>query len=153
MIKHGIINTGGKNMLYALYCTNNDELMIKLSHQEKIAPFTSTKEVLFSLCLNYGATYEGRRTATSKILNIKQKVPIFLSNNELLFPTHSPDHKECAWINYYAILDYHKHQKGCLFVFIDGSEIILPCSIRTIKTQMERCQKYQQHMFDYDISN
>lgn len=139
-------------MLIAIY-KQNQNIIIKKYQKETIAPLDTTKEVLSTICLFHGATYDGRRRATTEILKVKQKVPILLSQKELLFPTTSPSLQQCAWINFYAIEQLEKDQNGSLITFIDGSTLIIPCSIRILKKQMQRCFCYDLYLNQHDKSN
>jgi competence protein ComK len=140
-------------MIYALYFSSDQQITIKTHHEDKTAPLSTTKEVLSLMCLNQGATYEGRRRAVCEILKVKQKVPILLAPNELLFPTHSPDQLECAWINYFAILNYDKFDEGSIVTFIDGTNIIFPCNLRTIKMKVKSCSLYAKYLNYHECSS
>ena len=143
----------GDIMLQAIYTNQDDQVLIKLQNEEKIAPLSTTLEVLFALCLQYGATYEGRRSATIKILNVKQKVPILLSKQILLFPTHSPKQKECVWVNYYAIASIERYHHETLILLNDTSKLIVKSSIRSIKEQIKRCFTYDLYLTQQEQSN
>ena len=140
-------------MIQAIYLNQDKQMIIKFQETEKIAPLSLGKEVLKTLCIQNGATYEGRRHATIEILKVKQKVPILLSSKELLFPTHSPEHLDCTWVNYYAIHKVHHHSQGCMIEFINHTYLVLTNDIRTIKMQMKRCMLYDSYLTQHERSN
>ena len=140
-------------MIQAIYLNQDKQMIIKFLDEEKIAPLSLGTEVLKTLCIQNGATYEGRRNATMKILKVKQKVPILLSAKELLFPTHSPEHQECTWLNYYAIDKVHKHTQGCMIEFLNHTQLVLTNDIRTIRMQMKRCVIYDSYLTHHERSN
>ncbi|NLP51850.1 hypothetical protein HC179_14165 [Bacillus sp. RO1] len=55
-------------------------------------------EILGRSCVKYGATFDGRRDAATKLTNFIQKTPVLISEvyGIIALPTHSPDHSQCA---------------------------------------------------------
>ena len=64
--------------------------------------------ILNDNCLFYGSSLLGRKSSAQKILNIKYKVPINISDkNDLIFiQINSLRNKECLFLNINKIIDY-----------------------------------------------
>ena len=91
--------------------------------------------ILQRLCLRYGSTCEGRREAAACNLDIHQKVPI-------LFPTRALRNPECIWINYRAVDEIRRKEKGCIVQFHDESELFVSVDVRCIRRSMQLCKRY-----------
>ncbi|WP_407270111.1 competence protein ComK [Radiobacillus sp. PE A8.2] len=59
-------------------------------------------QLIKQACLQYGASYDGRRAAVMHLLGSKKKVPIpiSVSSGIYAFPTQSPNQFDCTWIFY-----------------------------------------------------
>jgi len=100
--------------------------------------------ILQRLCLRYGSTCEGRREAAACNLDIHQKVPILLSEvyQDILFPTRALRNPECIWINYRAVDEIRRKEKGCIVQFHDESELFVSVDVRCIRRSMQLCKRY-----------
>lgn len=95
-------------------------------------------------CKSHGSTYQGRREACCYHLQIKQKVPILISEHtkEIIFPTRSVRDPACIWIAYGTIQHVERKDKGTLVVFRNGEQRCIPCDIRIIRREMKLCAMY-----------
>lgn len=100
--------------------------------------------ILQRLCLRHGSTCEGRREAAACNLDIHQKVPILLSEvyQDILFPTRALRNPECIWINYRAVDEIRRKEKGCIVQFHDESELFVSVDVRCIRRSMQLCKRY-----------
>ncbi len=127
-----------------LYCSNNQKHYIE----------QPVMDCIKMLCIHFGSTYQGRKDAIKFVLQIKQKVPILLSetNKNIIFPTVSNKRKDCFWIHANAVTTFHQIGKSTKIKFISGDEYIFNIDYRTIKKQMQRCRQFQlfldMHLFE-----
>ena len=100
--------------------------------------------ILQRLCMRHGSTFEGRRAAAALNLDIHQKVPILLSEiyRDVLFPTKAMRNPDCIWINYRAVDEVRRLEKGCVVQFHDESKLSLSVDIRCIRRSMRLCERY-----------
>lgn len=100
--------------------------------------------ILQRLCLRHGSTFEGRRAAAASNLDIHQKVPVLLSEvyQDVLFPTKAIRNPDCIWINYRAVDELRRSEKGCVIRFLDESELCILVDVRCIRRSMRLCERY-----------
>jgi len=94
-------------------------------------------------CLQQGTTIKGRVEAIRKVLQIYQKVPIYIHEDLFLFPTTSSKSNDCVWMNYcnirkLIIVNYYE----TIIIFKDKSLLSIVLNYRIIKKQMQRCKQY-----------
>lgn len=99
-------------------------------------------ELLDLWCIQSGSTYEGRTKAFSKLMQMRQKPPVLLSERiqTVLFPLISPNKENCIWLSYeniFRIVNVQPFESKV--VFRDMSEINYPINHRMIKKQLKRC--------------
>ena len=101
---------GGKNIM-DYYEINADTLCIlpideKTSFiyekEDNFIGNMSCIEIIKRSCLFFGSSYEGRKNASSSLLNATYKLPIIIeeSNQLIFFPTNSSKNSKCVWISY-----------------------------------------------------
>lgn len=142
-------------MLLALYEDENNQTVIWCSNSNVYYIEQPIFEYINMLCVCFGCTYDGRKNAAKYILQIKQKVPILLSevNRNIIFPTVSSKRKDCIWIHSNAVQSFHKIQKKTKIVFITGEEYIIDAEYRTVKRQMQRCVQLKLYLDTYSFEN
>lgn len=101
-----------------------------------------------ALCLEYGSSYEGRKTSVKRVCHIKQKVPVMISERtkDMLFPTADIRSLDCCWINYQAIISAKGNHQQSHVKFKDGSQAVFSCDVRCIKREMKICKTYLDHL-------
>lgn len=104
-----------------------------------ISPFRPL-ELIKESCLRYGSSFEGRKTATRKLIGFSHKVPISISPSIYLFPTTSPENPRCIWVAQEHIYDYKKGElNGTTIVrFMNKRVISIPISINSFENQLVR---------------
>jgi competence protein ComK len=89
-------------------------------------------------CLDNGSSFEGRVSGSRHLLSSYQKVPIMIcSENQIyFFPTTSPEHADCIWINPLHIKHYKKFDKKVtLVIFNNNQSMKIPVSLYTFHNQ------------------
>ena len=91
------------------------------------------------LCVNNLSTYQGRISASKKILSRKSLLPVYINRNIVLFPIISIRDFNCILINYCELLSTVSiANKQSKVVFKDLSEVILPVSNIKLRNQIQR---------------
>jgi competence protein ComK len=100
----------------------------------------SVKDLLDDVCMRNGASYDGRVKAVKHVLPYFRKTPVIISEDPyiLAFPTMSPQHYECTWL-FCSHIENFSHTNGRTYVtFKNGSMLEVSCSVKVLRTQMER---------------
>ena len=98
-------------------------------------------------CKYFGSTYEGRKIGAKNILGAEYKVPIVVEDSEnlIIFPTTSPQSKDCVWVSLKRVKNIKKIEKidsnNTKIIFDNNCEIIVDCSYRTIENQLSRASR------------
>ena len=95
-------------------------------------------------CRYFGSSYEGRKEGSKSILGAEYKVPIVIedSTNLVVFPTTSPYADDCAWISLKRVNNIHKiDANNSKIIFDNNTEIIVPCSFRSLENQLSRASR------------
>ncbi|WP_407270049.1 competence protein ComK [Radiobacillus sp. PE A8.2] len=103
-------------------------------------------QLIKSACIDYGASYDGRRAAVTHKLNFRKKVPIpiSISYNIYAFPTQSAKHYDCTWIFFShvkAIQSNHPLKKSdykSIIAFQTGQALSMHESYFQLEKQMQR---------------
>lgn len=103
-------------------------------------------EYVNSLCLKSLSTYDGRIKSVKKVLSISSLIPVFVNDENLLFPTESIRNYDCVFINYCRVLSIKKRGEEALVTFQDLSEIVVDVSFNRIKKQIEKCEIISQYL-------
>lgn len=90
------------------------------------------------LCLNHLFTYQGYIQACRKVLNLKYKIPLYITATLQLIPIKSIRDYDNIWINYAYVRTYSADEAGLLVFFYDGTQLVANISIKTFKTQIKR---------------
>ena len=125
-------------MVYYLQRIDERSCLMVQENQQQARLQEPVLVILQRLCMRHGSTFEGRRAAAARNLDIHQKVPILLSEiyRDVLFPT------KAIWINYRAVDEVRRLEKGCVVQFHDESKLSLSVDIRCIRRSMRLCERY-----------
>lgn len=101
------------------------------------------ENILNNSCKYYGSTFEGRKVASSSLLNINYKVPILIeeSSNMVFFPTSSIKNNKCCWISLNNIDRYERNYRGTKVYFKHGKNIVFPISYGILNNQILRSSR------------
>ena len=101
------------------------------------------KEILNNSCKYFGSTLDGRKIASSSLLNINYKVPIIIeeSSNMVFFPTSSIKNNKCSWISLNNIDRFERNYRGSKIYFNNGKFIIFPISYGILNNQILRSSR------------
>lgn len=101
------------------------------------------ENILNDSCKYYGSTFDGRKIASAKLLNINYKVPIIVeeSSNMVFFPTSSIKNNNCSWISLNNIERYERNYRGTKVYFNNGKNIIFPISYGILNNQILRSSR------------
>ena len=116
---------------------------ITVSYQNKhIDMNISMQSFINMLCLQHFTTFEGSKQASKVLLKTTHKLPVFISDELLLFPTHSIRHNDVIYINFSNIL-YTKEtvQNNAVFIFKNGEKLVSKQSFNKIKLQLLKTEK------------
>lgn len=131
-------------MVYYLQRIDERSCLMVQENQQQARLQEPVLVILQRLCMRHGSTFEGRRAAAALNLDIHQKVPILLSEiyRDVLFPAKAMRNPDCIWINYRAVDEVRRLEKGCVVQFHDESKLSLSVDIRCIRRSMRLCERY-----------
>ncbi len=93
------------------------------------------------LSFKSGGTLKGKQDFSKKLLKIRNKVPVFIHQCLLLFPSDNIQSENCIWINYYYITRVYTDANGCTHIIFDNEHNLkLNMSIRSLRVQLKRCK-------------
>ena len=97
-------------------------------------------EILNRNCLDYGASFKGRRETSSYYLHSNNKLPIAVhpAKGIYFFPTASLTNKDCVWLAYHHIKRIIKSEDKTYVLFHDGTGIYINSSYYTVDNQKKR---------------
>ncbi len=98
-----------------------------------------------NICIRNGSSILGRKASFQKLLNVKQKPAILLSERtqQIYFPDKGDQNKDCNWYLYEKIMyvkridSFHTE-----IIFESGFKRIIDLDYRIIKGQMKRCESF-----------
>lgn len=124
------VNDGKKSLILL----RNGEFIIK-----EMSPYNFIQRYYREHCVSY----EGGRKVTCKVLGIRQKAPVCLSQYKgiIFFPTHSPTNRRCSFLNVANIRKVSTYRKRETKVEFIHNYVIFPIGIRSIRKQIDRCDK------------
>jgi competence protein ComK len=106
-----------------------------------IYPLLSRSEIIKKSCIYFGASYEGRKEATKRLIGITHKVPIAISSHNFIhfFPTTSPNSPECIWISYEHVVFHERaDSKHTNVTFSNKNIYTIPVSFSSFENQLLR---------------
>ena len=122
----------------------NEEKSVVYEDGERYIIDETPFNIMEESCLYFGSSYEGRKKGAKKILGAEYKVPIVIedSDNLIIFPTTSPQSKDCAWISLKRVKNIEKVDcYNTKVIFDNDKEIIVDCSFRSLENQLSRASR------------
>lgn len=110
------------------------------------------RDCLNDFCIPFGSTYQGRIDAFRTLTGTVQKPAVMISEitGQMFFPTVSPDSNDCVWICLQTVFRIRKAENNTsIVIFSDGNKIDLAVSVRTLRTQIQRCDLFLKKMSEY----
>ena len=123
---------------------NDNEKSVVYEDNERYIVDQTPFNIMEESCLYFGSSYEGRKKGAKNILGAEYKVPIVVedSNNLIIFPTTSPQSKDCSWISLKRIKNIKKvDSNNTKIIFDNDKEIIVDCSFRSLENQLSRASR------------
>ena len=123
---------------------NENEKSVVYEDNERYIVDQTPFNIMEESCLYFGSSYEGRKKGAKNILGAEYKVPIVVedSNNLIIFPTTSPQSKDCSWISLKRIKNIKKvDSNNTKIIFDNDKEIIVDCSFRSLENQLSRASR------------
>ena len=129
---------------------NDESSMVIIEKKRKLFIKIDCLKFLRKCCRCYGNTYSNLRQFVIDKFNFYIKTPIVLSEKDMiiLFPTASPNSKECIWISYSNVDRYIKEKDYTKIYFKGGKIINISASYRTIDNQITKCIKIEKYIND-----
>ncbi|MGM9940995.1 MAG: competence protein ComK [Bulleidia sp.] len=106
-------------------------------------------QFLESLVLLSCSTLQGRVEAFRKLMHVSQKPCILISEctQKLYFPTRGSEHPDCQYVLYQDVISYHAvDSSSTQLILTSGYRVNLDVNVRTIKGQMDRCDRFLKQM-------
>lgn len=101
----------------------------------------SAKNYLNNICLNMMTTLEGRVAAIKQNFNIIKNVPIFITQDLVLFTMNDYKATYNIFINCVYIKQIEENIDGCTIIFYDNSQLKLEKKYQFINNKYEKCIK------------
>lgn len=121
-----------------LYIYNNYNLS-EIVYKDNVKQATkSLITIVKALCERELFSYESRIKLTKKHLSIKSKIPIYINEQILLMPSHSPKNYNNRWINYYEVFSFEKYFNKTLVLFNNLKEMELNISYNVFNNMMKK---------------
>ncbi|WP_067729110.1 competence protein ComK [Oceanobacillus damuensis] len=103
-------------------------------------------QLIQAACLEYGATYEGRKQAVIHKTGFQRKIPLPIDagKNIYVFPTHATNDPDCSWIfathvrNINPTTHLAEKAPSSKITFSNGAEILVDVPSSFLQKQMER---------------
>lgn len=109
-------------------------------------------EYINKLCLEVLATYIGRKQSAIVTLSIKSLIPVYISSNAVLFPTHSVRNSDCFFVNYCRVLSVIDEGKGrSKILFDDLTSILVNQTDKKILKQMRKSERIKNHFYKVNV--
>ncbi len=93
------------------------------------------------LCHKQLFDYDGYKKAVKKQFGIKYKIPLYINSFTELIPLERIKNYDNIWINYAAISDIIKLNKGCEIIFTSGRAIMVKYSYHMVRKQIKRLEE------------
>ena len=100
----------------------------------------ATFDIIKFSCIYFGCSYEGRYEGTKNLIGVTHKAPIVVEDSRelIFFPTKSPRHNSCSWINYKKLTSYFSRNKKTFITMNNGYNLELNVSYGIIDNQILR---------------
>lgn len=132
------------------------DIVVLGSRNRLYAKDGDTEDLLNMLCESNGRSLYGSIELFCKCNNAHQKPAVLVNPNvqEIYFPTHAKNNAECIWINYGKIIYFTSVGNRCMIEFAGGGSIVVNCSRKVIKNQMNRCEHLLKSLCNpYEVLN
>jgi competence protein ComK len=123
---------------------NDDEKSVVYEDGERYLINQTPFNIMEESCLYFGSSYEGRKNGAKNILGAEYKVPIVVEDSEnlIIFPTTSPQSKDCVWVSLKRVKNIKKiDSNNTKIIFDNDIEIIVDCSFRSLENQLSRASR------------
>lgn len=119
--------------------SNYYRTLILEGNQQKKSVAT-TQEILNKNCIDYGASFKGRRETSSYYLKSKHKLPVAVNPAKgiYFFPTASLTNKNCVWLAYHHVKSIKQSDDKTYVLFKDGTGVYVNASFYTVYNQKMR---------------
>lgn len=118
------------------------DTLLHMEHQAEQKLLIQCRSCLEQMCIYYGSTLKGRQKAASTFLHIRQKVPIVVHADLVLFPAYGSEGMQEVWINYCSIAHIEQRGNATLIIFYDCTQLLVDVPYRSILLQVRRCFHY-----------
>lgn len=126
-------------MIY--YLTNHlDKTKIIYENKEEVID-KSLKQVINDLCKKHLVDIKGYLKISRNIFNFKYNMPLFLSNNILLFNIFNIKNYDNIWINYHSLNGYYYEYNKIVFIFKNMSKLEVDTSLNKIDRISKLCEE------------
>ena len=102
-------------------------------------------DIMDNSCKYFGSSLVGRQEGTKKMINVTHKSPIIVeeSSGLVFFPTHSPVHKDCSWLNVNNLVHYQKssNDNKTLVIFNNGISLEFDVRYGSMNNQILRAAR------------
>lgn len=97
-------------------------------------------QIIKENCYFYGSSLSGRISGTNKMIGIRYKAPIILSesNSYIFFPTESIRKENCSWYNINHVKNYTKINRKLRVIFLNNQMITISTSYSIFNNQYLR---------------
>lgn len=111
------------------------------------------KSIISDSCKYYGSSYQGRVEGSRTLVGFYYKSPIIIEESipMIFFPTESPRHESCSWINLSNVVGCESYFGGSLLEFKNGSTIPLNISKTSLQNQVYRASRLSERLNDRKI--
>lgn len=111
------------------------------TYYSKLSPI----ELLNNACLRHHSSKAGRKEAAKKLLNFFKKPPFIISDDLGVFPTTSSKNRDCIYIFNHFFESESVSKEETKIKFSNGTVIIVPVSLYTVKQQKSRLHTLLSH--------
>lgn len=132
-----------------LYIEKLDNTIVHYINKESESFSISILKYLDSLCLKNLTTLEGRLDAIKYNFNIVKNVPIYITENLVLFATHNKRNSQNKYINSIYVKSIEKVDSAIKIEFYDGEFVLVKNSYHIIKNNYEKCLKIKKQINQY----
>ncbi|MCR3906286.1 MAG: competence protein ComK [Tenericutes bacterium] len=118
-----IVNTASGSIIY---------------QEDQIETYKSSNLSYIKLLCEKGLfTYDGYIKTIKKVLDIKYKVPVYISDYLMLIPLKRVRDYDNIWINYASIKNIKKNDKGIEIEFYSQRKLYLKYSLNSLSKQIK----------------
>ncbi len=89
----------------------------------------------------HNTTYMDTLRKCVKVLKTKYKVPLVINENIVILPTHSPRNKECLWLVFANILNYHQYLDKTIVEFKNNQKLTINLNYSKLDNQIIKAMR------------